>query len=62
MRVLPGLTPYKGVFAVETAHSVTVSRDGAVAKSRFWNLSAPLIRHRTNEEYEEHLRTVFFGP
>lgn len=56
-----GLTPYKGVFAVETAHSITVSREGTVAHSRFWDLSAPLIRHRTNEDYEEHLRTVFFA-
>lgn len=56
-----GLTPYKGVLAVETAQSITVSREGSVAKSRFWNLGAPQIRHRTNEDYEEHLRALFFA-
>ena len=55
-----GITPYKGVLAVETAQSITVSRTGSVAKSRFWNLSAPQIRHRTDEDYEAHLRLVFF--
>lgn len=56
-----GLTPYKGLLAVETAHIITVSRDGSVAKTRFWDLSAPLIRHRNNEDYEEHLRALFFA-
>jgi len=54
-----GLTPYRNVFSVETAQSVTVSRDGSIVKSRFWNLGAPEIRHRTLEDYEKHLRTVF---
>lgn len=54
-----GITPYKNVLSVETAQSITVSRDGSVAKNRFWNLSAPKIRHRTNEDYEAHLRSVF---
>lgn len=54
-----GLTPYKNVFSVETAQSVTVSHDGAIAKSRFWKLSAPEIRHRTDEDYAAHLRSVF---
>lgn len=56
-----GLTPYKGVLSVDTGHSITVSRDGSVSKTRFWDLSAPLIRHRTNEDYEEHLRALFFA-
>lgn len=56
-----GVTPYKGVLSVETAQSVTVSRDGSIAKSRFWHLDAPEIRHRTDEDYEEHLRTLFFA-
>jgi asparagine synthase (glutamine-hydrolysing) len=54
-----GITPYKNVFSVETAQSITVSRDGSVAKNRFWNLGAPEIRHRTNEDYEAHLRSLF---
>lgn len=56
-----GVTPYKGVFAVETAQSITVSRAGSIAKSRFWHLGAPEIRHRTDEDYEAHLRTLFFA-
>ncbi|MEN3325663.1 MAG: hypothetical protein V7638_470 [Acidobacteriota bacterium] len=55
-----GITPYKGVLAVETAQSITVSRTGSVVKSRFWNLGAPQIRHRTGEDYEAHLRSLFF--
>ena len=55
-----GITPYKGVLAVETAQSITISRDSSVVKSRFWNLGAPEIRHRTPEDYEQHLRALFF--
>ena len=54
-----GLTPYKNVVSVETAQSVTISRDRSIAKNRFWNLGAPQIRHRTNEDYEVHLRSLF---
>lgn len=55
-----GVTPYKGVLAVATAQSITISRSGSVTKSRFWDLGAPQIRHRTDEDYEAHLRTLFF--
>jgi asparagine synthetase B (glutamine-hydrolysing) len=55
-----GITLYKGVLAVGTAQSITISRDSSVVKSRFWNLSAPEIRYRTPEDYEEHMRTLFF--
>ena len=54
-----GITPYKNVLSVETAQSITVSRDGSVAKSRFWHLGAPEIRHRRPEDYDAHLRSIF---
>lgn len=56
-----GLTPYKGVVAVQTAQSVTFSRSGVADVQRFWNISSRQIRYRDEADYEAHLRALFLG-
>jgi asparagine synthase (glutamine-hydrolysing) len=56
-----GVTPYKGLLAVETAQSLTFTRSGAVDVKRFWSIGSPEIRYRDEADYDEHLRTLFLG-
>ncbi len=55
----PSQTPYKNIYAVPPAHTLTVrGRDLEIA--RFWALNPKHeIRYRTDAEYEEHFRHVF---
>lgn len=55
----PGLTPYRHVYVVPSAHSVTV-RSGSCRVERYWQFHSDTIRYRNSADYEAHVRHVFF--
>lgn len=53
-------TLYKGVFRIPMAHSLTVTREGARLQ-RYWDINpGHQIRYRSDREYAEHFRELFF--
>jgi asparagine synthase (glutamine-hydrolysing) len=53
------LTPYAGIRSV-SASSYVVVQNGRIEVRKYWNFDpSKRIRYRTDEEYEEHFRTVF---
>jgi asparagine synthase (glutamine-hydrolysing) len=53
-------TLYKGVFRIPMAHSLTITRDGARLR-RYWDIDpGHQIRYRSDGEYAEHFRELFF--
>jgi asparagine synthase (glutamine-hydrolysing) len=53
------ITPYKDVYAVVPGQ-VAIVRDGRVEVRVFWQLNAKTkIRYKSDEEYEEHFRSLF---
>lgn len=55
----PCVTPYKGVHAVRTAHSLTVDRSGSVTVAPFWRFTSNDIRYKDERDYEVALRRSF---
>ncbi len=54
-------TLYKGVSRLPLAHCLTVTRD-TVQVRRYWDIDpAREIRYRTEEEYADHFRELFFA-
>lgn len=53
------LTPYSGIHSVPPS-SFAVIQPGKCRVTKYWDFDpAKRIRHRSDEEYEEHFRTVF---
>lgn len=53
------ITPYKDIYAVVPGH-VAIVRDGRVGVRKFWQLNPKTkIRYQSDEEYEEHFRSLF---
>jgi asparagine synthase (glutamine-hydrolysing) len=56
----PHLTPYVGIWSVPPSSFVRLSR-GMTKSTRYWDFDpAKRIRYRSDAQYEEHFRTVFF--
>ena len=53
------VTPYKDIYAVPPGQAVVIT-DGHVAARTFWQLNAATeVRYQSDQEYEEHFRTLF---
>ena len=53
-------TLYKGISRLPMAHSMTITREG-IHQRRYWDIDpAREIRYRSDEEYAEHFRELFF--
>src|SRR5665213_675550 len=58
-RPVQNLTPYIGIFAVKPGHYVIV-RDQTVVERTHWDIAiGDEIRHRSDEEYEDHFLHLF---
>lgn len=58
-RSIRDLTPYKGIRAVLPAHYV-IFRDGKLSTTPHWQwMTTNTIRYKSDEQYEEHFRTLF---
>jgi asparagine synthase (glutamine-hydrolysing) len=54
-------TLYKGVYRIPLAHSLTVTREGERLR-RYWDIDpGHQIRYRSDGEYAEHFRELFFA-
>jgi asparagine synthase (glutamine-hydrolysing) len=53
------VTPYRNIYAVAPGRAVVI-RDGRVTVHTFWQLSPKTkIRYNSDQEYEEHFRSLF---
>lgn len=54
------LTPYVGIHSVPPSSFVRFA-DGKIQITKYWDFNpSTMIRYRTDQEYEEHFRTLFF--
>lgn len=54
-------TFYQGILAIPAGHSLTIN-DSTINVRPYWTFTAPKeVRYRTEAEYVEHFRDLFFG-